>query len=179
MAFPLVLTERALLYPYDKLRRIKAKAKGWVEKKGVRGDFFEASPKALQGFSNLMALMKTSETEGAKWDSFGRMPRAGGWHKGFAVGVVFGLSGVAFAEAPSPPASTSEANAEGTSGSTSQAKKEEGLRIGADVGGEYQLRGQAMSAIPLMAPPPSEDPFRRLPGPTLGQRLFGEQWVRL
>jgi hypothetical protein len=54
-----------------------------------------------------------------------------------------------------------------------------GLRVGFDFGGEYQLRGNALSDIPLMPSPPSDDPRRRVPGPELGQNYFAEQWLRL
>jgi hypothetical protein len=54
-----------------------------------------------------------------------------------------------------------------------------GLRFGFDAGGEYQLRGNAMSDIPLPTIPPSADVDRTSPPGELGQNYFAEQWVRL
>ncbi len=58
------------------------------------------------------------------------------------------------------------------------AEEEEGLIFNMHVGpGEYQLRGNAMSDIPLQPAGPraaGEPPV----GPNLGQNYFGEQWLR-
>ncbi len=54
-----------------------------------------------------------------------------------------------------------------------------GVRFGFDVSGEYQLRGNALSDVPLAPAPASVDPDRATPGPELGQNYFAEQWLRL
>ncbi len=64
-------------------------------------------------------------------------------------------------------------------GAVTPPEEQPGLRVGFDVGGEYQLRGNALSDIPLSAAPPSSDPARHVPGPSLGQNYFAEQWLRL
>jgi hypothetical protein len=91
-------------------------------------------------------------------------------------------------ETRAPDASTTEARtapaaarttAERVATSAPVVEEPAGLRVGFDVGGEYQLRGNALSDIPLAPSPPSDDPMRSVPGPELGQNYFAEQWLRL
>jgi hypothetical protein len=75
-------------------------------------------------------------------------------------------------ETGSGPASASEP-------ATESPDDRPGLRFGFDAGGEYQLRGNALSDIPLATTPPSVDPDRSTPPAELGQNYFAEQWLRL
>ncbi|MBN8612256.1 MAG: hypothetical protein J0L92_16800 [Deltaproteobacteria bacterium] len=81
-------------------------------------------------------------------------------------------------EPAEPPAATAST----TTASDDEARAVEepaGLRVGFDAGGEYQLRGNALSDIPLAPAPPSGDRDRAAVGPSLGQNYFAEQWLRL
>ncbi len=71
-----------------------------------------------------------------------------------------------------------QASEEGASGEDAPGEPA-GLRVGFDLWGEYQLRGDALSDIPLATARPSVDPSRHTPGPSLGQHYFAEQWLRL
>ena len=53
------------------------------------------------------------------------------------------------------------------------AEPEDGLAVRARIGGTYQLRGNAMSDVPLRAPGDGSLPAE------LGQNYWGEQWLRL
>lgn len=83
-------------------------------------------------------------------------------------------------EAPAVPDSDAvEGDAErepapdGDAEDQADAPPEEGLNFHARIGGTYQLRGNAMSDIPLRAPPTGSVPTE------LGQNYWGEQWLRL
>ncbi len=81
---------------------------------------------------------------------------------------------------PSPVSpSTASLVAAPTEGDDDEVVEPAGIRFGFDAGGEYQLRGNAMSDIPLAPAPPSSDPDRAAVGPSLGQNYFAEQWLRL
>lgn len=81
-------------------------------------------------------------------------------------------------EAPAASATPAAAPADAPA---AEAAEEEppGLRVGFDVSGEYQVRANAMSDIPLAAPPASVDPTRPVIPEELGQNYWGEQWLRL
>lgn len=87
------------------------------------------------------------------------------------------------AEAPAAEAPAAEAPADSDTDADDASETPEdeapGIRFGFDAGGEYQLRGNAMSDIPLAPAPPSTDPARAAVGPNLGQNYFAEQWLRL
>lgn len=87
----------------------------------------------------------------------------------FVLASAVGIRGSANAQLPA---------ADGARGPAAR-DDEPGLRIGFDIGGEYQLRGNTLGTIPLTAARRSVDPARTVPGPSLGQHHFAEQWIRL
>jgi len=77
------------------------------------------------------------------------------------------------------PAALDPADAPAAAAPAAEEEEPPGLRVGFDINGEYQLRGNAMSDIPLAAPPASVDPSRPVVSDNLGQNYWAEQWLRL